>query len=178
MKYVKVKNKNNEIIFKTTANDEYIQNHIPLIEPNFGKPERWVLELSEPYEADDVLQTEQRTFTYTAQELNELGHTVEVQKERNETWVKLKAEYTIHIEDYDPVPQTLNATRIRIALSELGWRDKVEAVIKTSVLYSDLWDYSSSYDRSNKILISIAHGIGMKDADIDKLFKHGAELQL
>lgn len=48
----------------------------------WGKPERWVLENSESYDPSDVLETEARDDSMGLQ-----------------TWVKLKAEYTIEIID-------------------------------------------------------------------------------
>lgn len=73
---------------------ELIENNNP------NEPEHWVWH-SEYYEESDVLEKEERTFNYIDYEVNELGHTVEVTKERIENWVKLKADYIIEIIDLD-----------------------------------------------------------------------------
>lgn len=106
MKNIKVYNKQNELISDENRyeNEFDFINHI--VSTNyFGLPERWVLQNSEPYEDSDVLQTEERIFEHIEYELNDLGHTIEVKKQRKEKWVKLKADYTIQIidleKDYD-----------------------------------------------------------------------------
>ena len=119
MKNIKVYDKENKLISDENKyeNENDFINHI--VSTNyFGKPERWVLakELmengnpeepehwmwhSEYYEESDVLQTEVRTRSYIVNEVNELGHTIEVQKDEKETWVLLKADYTIEIIDLD-----------------------------------------------------------------------------
>lgn len=80
----------------TFADDKYY-------EPSFGKPERWVLEKSDPmaeeqYDDADVLETEAR---------DDLGEI--------KTWVKLKPEYTIEIIDvtYETALQECIQNRIR-----------------------------------------------------------------
>lgn len=67
---------------------------------NPNEPEHWVWH-SEHYEDSDVVQTEERKIPYVTYETNEQGHTVEVQKERSETWVLLKADYIIEVIDLD-----------------------------------------------------------------------------
>ena len=56
----------------------------------WGKPERWVITDSEPYEPSDIIQTEERISEITGE---------------SSSWVLLRTEYTIEIidldEDYD-----------------------------------------------------------------------------
>ena len=118
MKKVSIVNIKNNHSFEATLENptEWINDCI--INNYWGKPERWVhaKELmengnpnepehwmwhSEYYEESDVLQTEERTRSYIVNEVNELGHTIEVQKDEKETWVLLKADYTIEIIDLD-----------------------------------------------------------------------------
>lgn len=119
MKNIRIYNKQNELISDGNKyeNENDFINHI--VSTNyFGLPERWVRakELmengnpeepehwmwhSEYYEENDVLQTEERTRSYIVSEINELGHTIEVQKEEKETWVLLRADYTIEIIDLE-----------------------------------------------------------------------------
>jgi hypothetical protein len=119
MKNIKIYNKQNQLISDGNKYENENDFLDYVISSNyFGKPERWVLakELmengnpnepehwmwhSEYYEGSDVLQTEERTISFIVNEVNELGETVEVQKDKVETWVKLKADYTIEIIDLD-----------------------------------------------------------------------------
>jgi hypothetical protein len=119
MKNIKVYDKQNKLISDENKyeNENDFINYI--VSSNyFGKPERWVIakELmengdtkksehwmwhSEYYEESDIIKTEKRIRKYIANEINDLGHTIEVEKERIETWVLLKADYTIEIIDLD-----------------------------------------------------------------------------
>jgi hypothetical protein len=123
MKKINIYKKDNSILSPNNIYEDptnWINNCINT--NSWGKPERWVLakELlengnpeepehwmwhSEHYEESDVLQTEIRVRKYIVNEINELGHTIEVEKEESENWVLLKADYTIEIidldEDYD-----------------------------------------------------------------------------
>lgn len=121
MKKVIVKNKHNHVYIDIPSNlEEYIEFNKSI--NTWGLPERWILnkELiengnpNEPehwmwhsgyYEESEILKTEERKTPYLSYEVNEQGHTVEVQKERTEIWILLKADYTIEIidleKDYD-----------------------------------------------------------------------------
>lgn len=67
---------------------------------NTNEPEHWMWH-SEYYEDSDVLQIEERNINYTVNEINELGHTIEVEKTKKEKWVLLKADYIIEIIDLE-----------------------------------------------------------------------------
>jgi hypothetical protein len=121
MKNIKIYNKYNELISNNNLiENEKLEEKIEYIKNGnfFGKPERWVLakELmengnseepehwmwhSEHYEDSDVLKTEIRVRKYIVNELNDLGHTIEVEKEESQNWVLLRADYTIEIIDLD-----------------------------------------------------------------------------
>ena len=118
MKQVKIYNKQNIQIFGANLQENEIDSWLQIIGEAKGKSERWVLakELmengnpeepehwmwhSEYYEESDVLQTEERTRIYIVNEINKLGHTIEVEKEEKETWVLLRADYTIEVIDLD-----------------------------------------------------------------------------
>ena len=94
--------------------DSFISNELK----DFGKSERWVrakelMENGDPnepehwmwhseyYEDSDVLQIEERNINYIVNEINELGHTIEVEKTKKEKWVLLKADYIIEIIDLE-----------------------------------------------------------------------------
>lgn len=143
MKEIKVYNKQGLQTFGATLQENEIDSWLELIGEAKGLPERWVRakELmengnpnepehwmwhSEYYEDNDVLQTEERTFEYVDYELNDLGHTIEVKKQRKETWVLLKADYTIEIidleKDYDYLLKECHTKRLQEypSLSELA----------------------------------------------------------
>lgn len=92
---------------------------------NPDEPEHWMWH-SEHYEDSDVLQTEERIFEHIEYELNDLGHTIEIKKQRKETWVKLKADYIIEIidldNDYDYLLKECHTKRLQEypSLSELA----------------------------------------------------------
>lgn len=119
MKLIRVFNKQNKLVSDLNHYEdptEFINFNVS--NNTWGKSERWVLakELmengnpnepehwmwhSEYYEESDVLQTEERTRSYIVNEVNELGHTIEVEKVEKETWVLLRADYTIEVIDLD-----------------------------------------------------------------------------
>lgn len=116
MKKIKIVNHKNNRSFGAEIDNptEWINDCIS--NNSWGKPERWVLVDSESYEQSDVLETEERSFSYVDYELNELGHTVEVTKERVKTWVKLRAEYTVEVvdleSDYDWLLSEVHKSRV------------------------------------------------------------------
>ena len=67
----------------------------------WGKPERWVLADSELYEPSDILQTEERIDEITSE---------------STSWVLLRADYTIEIED---ITEQLNKENRIIELKKL-----------------------------------------------------------
>lgn len=94
-------------------NDELLEKLTSL---GHGLPERWVCaSRSEPYDPADVLESEERILTpaIEAKEavLDEEGNVLEPAIEAvpavTETWVKLKAEYTIEIVDLTQDPEYL-----------------------------------------------------------------------
>lgn len=100
MKKVIIKNPNNPLV---EANWSWIvkeENEI-IYHTNWGLPERWVLADSEPYEPSDVLQTEERISENTGE---------------SSSWVLLKAEYSIEIED---ITERLNKENRIIELKKL-----------------------------------------------------------
>jgi len=108
MKLVRIKNKQGVVISDNntpTDLDYFLNENISL--NSWGKPERWVLQDSESYELSDVLKTEERIEKYIDTELNELGHTIEVEKEVKQTWVLLAADYTIEVIDLESDPAWL-----------------------------------------------------------------------
>ena len=146
MKQVKIYNKQNIQIFGAILQENEIDSWLQIIGEAKGKSERWVhaKELmengnpnepehwmwhSEYYEESDVLQTEERTRSYIVNEVNELGHTIEVQKEEKENWVLLKSDYTIEIIDLDADYDWLLSEVHRKRKAEYGdWTIQLEQI--------------------------------------------------
>lgn len=99
---IKYSVKKNGVVTNSWTSEFADESHY---EPCFGKPERWVLHKDEPmaeaYDDADVLEEEIREFTPAIPAvLDEQG--VEITPAIPavaEKWVKLKAEYTVEIED-------------------------------------------------------------------------------
>jgi hypothetical protein len=85
MKIINVTNKNGILISQGNKVEE-VDNflNINISNNSWGKPERWILKDSESYDPSDVLENEDRIDQLTGE---------------TSSWVKLKAEYTIEIED-------------------------------------------------------------------------------
>ena len=100
MKKVIIKNKNNPLV---EANWNYsVKNESEIIyNETWGKPERWILADSESYEPSDIIETEERISENTGE---------------SSSWVLLRAEYTIEIED---ITERLNKENRIIELKKL-----------------------------------------------------------
>lgn len=151
MKNIKVYNKLNLLISNNNfCENQKLEEKLKYMNTSdfWGKPERWVRakELmengnpeepehwmwhSEHYEDSDVLQIEERNITYIVNEINELGHTVEVTKERIENWVLLKADYTIEVIDLDTdYDWLLNECHRKRKEEYPPYEDYLDAVVK------------------------------------------------
>lgn len=110
MKLLKIKNLKTNKSFDCKLEDDSVKPYLDRKEPlgHFGKPERWIIADSEYYEPSDVLKTEERISDNTGE---------------STSWVLLKAEYTIEIED---ITELLNKekriTELRKLLSDSDFR--------------------------------------------------------
>lgn len=162
---------------------------------SWGKPIRWVrakvavppdhdggtgyfVYPDEQYDEADVVATEERptgnpVFDVNGDPILENG----VPQREAETWVQLKAEYTIEIEDYNPVPQSISPAQARLALIQAGL---YQTVLDTVAVATDdvkvYWEYANTFERTNPILNSMASAIGITDEQLDELFRYGARL--
>jgi hypothetical protein len=64
---------------------------------------------------------------------------------------------------------TLTMRQARLALLNLGLLDEVEAAI-TSTENRIWWDYSTTVERNNPLVISVLAALGKSSAEIDALF--------
>lgn len=101
MKEIKIYNKNKIQTFGAILQEDKINSWLELLGEAKGKPERWILQNSEPYEPSNILQTEERISEITGE---------------STSWVLLKAEYTIEIED---ITEQLNKENRIIELKKL-----------------------------------------------------------
>lgn len=100
MKKVIIKNPKNSLVEPNWT--WYVEDESQIIyNETWGKPERWVIENSEPYDLSDILQKEDRINEITGESIS---------------WILLKAEYTIEIED---ITDQLNKQNRIIELKKL-----------------------------------------------------------
>jgi hypothetical protein len=126
MKKVKVINYKNNLTYGTESfnPEEWINDCVT--NNYWGKPERWVLKDSEPYEESDILETEERIDQLT---------------EDVTTWVKLKAEYTIEIEDITEQLNKENRIKeLKKLLSESDFRMTTDYFKRMSLENQTYWD--------------------------------------
>jgi len=187
MKNIKIYNKQNELVSDQNLyeDSEVFVNHI--VSSNyFGKPERWVrakynitstvegeaivktIYPDGEYDDADVLETEERE-AWNQADPNEETDSAVMDKE---TWVKLKAEYTIEIEDYNPVPQSVSPMQIRLALNELGLRTTIEnAVDSGSQDLKDMWEFASEFKRDYPIIEELSVSLGFTEEQVNNIFR-------
>lgn len=78
----------------------------------------------------------------------------------------------------EPAPiKPLSPRQFRQALTALGLRATVEAAIAAADQDTKDWyEYATSFERTNSVLVAMAAALGKTDADIDELFALGATL--
>jgi hypothetical protein len=69
------------------------------------------------------------------------------------------------------VPLIVTPRQIRLALSMVGLRASVEAGVAAGTQeMKDTWEYSTEFQRSNPMIISMASALGQSSAQLDQLF--------
>jgi hypothetical protein len=196
MKNVKVYKQNQLISDQNLYEDptEFV-NHI--VGTNyFGKPERWVrakvavppdhdgrtgyfVYPDEQYDDEDVIGTEERNTGKTVLDMegNPMIGGDGLPLREAETWVQLRAEYTIEVSDYVYVPQVITGRQARLALNHFSLRDAVEAAIASADQNTkDEWEYANEIRRDWASLIAMATAIGITSEQLDELFIYGGGL--
>lgn len=84
----------------------------------------------------------------------------------------------IKMQKKQEVPQSISPRQIRQQLTAIGLRQAVEEYVASSSDYNlkDWWEYSTSFDRNNEILISASSLLGLTDAQVDDLFIEASKL--
>ena len=67
-----------------------------------------------------------------------------------------------------PVPQSVNAAQIRLALNQLGVRSAAEAYVAASTDQNlkDLWSFGQTFTPNNPLLVTAASAMGINIDDI------------
>lgn len=70
------------------------------------------------------------------------------------------------------VPQSITPRQIRQQLTAMGIRQAAEDYIANSNDYNlkDWWQYSTSFDRDNEVLINAALALGLTESQLDEIF--------
>lgn len=72
---------------------------------------------------------------------------------------------------------TISPRQFRQALTAIGLRATVEAVIAIADQDTKDWyEYATSFERTNHVLVAMATSLGKTDAEVDAMFALGATL--
>jgi hypothetical protein len=182
MKNIIIKNLKTNTSYDFTMQENKIETYLSRKEPlgHFGKPERWVrakvekvthlssnpdedasvIDIVFPddfYEESDVIDTEERPKFPESDE--------------TETWVKLKAEYTIEITDYKKVPRSVTKRQAKQALLQADLLDTIETYMETAPRTIQIdWYDSQEIRRDWDSLETIAGELNLTSEQIDDLF--------
>lgn len=86
------------------------------------------------------------------------------------------------IDDYDdglpdPVPATVSARQIKLALLAADLLDDVEAFAASQDRAVQIsWEYAVEFERQDPMLTAMAAAFGLTDEQVDDLFRAAAEL--
>jgi hypothetical protein len=80
-----------------------------------------------------------------------------------------------------PVPQSVTMRQGRLALLAIGKLDDVDAAINAMPEPQQSqsrieWEYASTLDRNNPLVLSLGPALGLTESDIDNLFIEAAKL--
>lgn len=75
------------------------------------------------------------------------------------------------------VPASVTPLQARKILRLMGYMDELEALIADAPIeVQDAWQYASSFERNNPILLEFANDLHLDEEDIDNLFIQAATL--
>jgi hypothetical protein len=81
----------------------------------------------------------------------------------------------LDLHDAPAIPVT--PRQIRLALTAIGLRQQVEDWVQAQdIIVKDNWDYASSFERNNALIVRAATALGKTPADLDALFALAATL--
>ena len=133
MKKIIIKNPKNLLVEPNWT--WYIEDESQIVyNETWGKPERWILQNSEHYEDSDVIQTEER---------------IDPISNESTTWVLLRADYTIEIEDItDQLNKQNRITELRKLLAESDFRMTTDYYKRMTTEDQTYWDTTRESWRS------------------------------
>jgi hypothetical protein len=180
MKNVTIKNKQGEILSDQNLYEDPTEfiNHI--VSTNYwGKPERWVrAKKAVPSDPDDGA-----VYTAYPDEQYDDGDVIELRTDEVDGefvhMVKLKAEYTIEISDYNPVPYEISRAQLKLALLQFGMLDDAEALVNHEDTPKSIkieWADRLTFKRDNENLNYFAGLLGLASYQVDELFRMGSTL--
>ena len=82
----------------------------------------------------------------------------------------------------EEVPSTITVRQAREQLIKLGLIAQVQTSIDSiadpmqKAIVQNYWEYSIDFKRDNELLISLGHGLGLTDSEIDDLFIEASKL--
>lgn len=178
MKNIRIKNNQNIIISdENHYSDDKVQEFIDINISNnsWGKQERWVrakynviidsidqesveetIYPDEQYSDEDVLSTEER-LKYPNSD-----------SEEAEVWVKLRADYTIEINDYKRIPKEVTMRQARIALVRAGLYETIQNYNDEELKIE--WEFSQVVKRNWPSLDALTTSLGITSIQVDDLF--------
>jgi predicted component of type VI protein secretion system len=95
------------------------------------------------------------------------------------------AEYLEQVKTNTPFPADipvktyapLSAWQVRKVLTQFNLRVRVEAAISQADQNTkDAWQYASSFERDNEVLLAMGEALGMSDTQLDSMFEIGITL--
>lgn len=165
MKNVTIRNKQNIIISDDNLYDdptEFIQFNVA--NNTFGKPERIVRAKIHLYREWG----EEWVFLDGAYLDEDVIETIE---DNDESFVKLRADYTIEITDYKDVPKSVTRRQAKRALHQEGLLEAVETYMETAPMEIKIdWNESQEIQRDWNSLTTVASALNLTDTQIDDLF--------
>jgi hypothetical protein len=88
--------------------------------------------------------------------------------------IKIAADGTRTVEDdgITRVPEVITAVQGRLALLQVGLLDSVESSISgASREVQIFWEFATEWHREHAVLIALGQSLGLKDSQVDDLFR-------
>lgn len=74
------------------------------------------------------------------------------------------------------VPESITPLQAKLQLLEIGLLDEVEAMVTADKKVQLYWEYASTIERDNEILLSMANSLGLTSGQVDDMFIEASKL--